>query len=47
MARREGLIILSFLMILFASQDVLSQKPGIESLLPKIAPSGWILKDPA
>jgi hypothetical protein len=45
-ARRKGLIILSFLMILFASQDVLSQKPGIESRLPKIAPSGWILKDP-
>ena len=44
--RREGLIILSFFMVLFASQDVLSEKTPIESLLPQIAPSGWTLKDP-
>ncbi len=39
--RREGLIILCFLMVLFASQDVLSEKTPIESLVPKVAPSGW------
>jgi hypothetical protein len=44
--RREGLILLSFLMALFASQDVLSETPGLESLLPKVAPSGWTFKDP-
>ena len=44
--RREGLIILCFLMVLFTSQDALSKKTPVESLAPKVAPSGWTLKDP-
>ena len=46
MMRREGLIILCFLMVLFTSQDALSKKTPVESLAPKVAPSGWTLKDP-
>ena len=45
MTRREGLIILSFLVVLFASQDVFSGTTPIESLVPKVAPDGWALRD--
>ena len=45
MTRREALIILSFLVVLFASPNVLSGTTPIESLVPKIAPDGWALRD--
>ena len=45
MIRREGLIILSFLVVLFACQDVFSGKTPIESLVLKVAPDGWTLRD--
>jgi len=45
MKRREVLIILSFLVVLFAFQDVFSGETSIESLVPKIAPDGWALRD--
>ncbi len=45
MTRHEGLIVLSFLAVLFASQDVLSGTTPIESLVPKVAPDGWALRD--
>jgi len=45
MTTREGLIILSFLVILFAPQDVFSGTTPIESLVPKVAPDGWALRD--
>ena len=45
MTRREGLIILSFLAVLFASQNVFSGNTPIESLVLKVAPDGWALKD--
>ncbi len=36
--------ILFFFVVLFASQDVFSATP-IESLVPKTAPDGWVLRD--
>lgn len=45
MMRREALIIFSFLAVMMASQDVLSETTPIESLLPKTAPEGFALKD--
>lgn len=45
MMRREGLIIVSFLVVLFASQDVFSGKTPIELLVLKVAPDGWALID--
>jgi Family of unknown function (DUF6599) len=45
MTRREGLIVLFFVVVLFASQDVFSGTTPIESLVPKVAPDGWALKD--
>ena len=45
MTRSEALIILSFLVVLFASQNVFSGTTPIESLVPKIAPNGWALRD--
>jgi hypothetical protein len=45
MTTREGLIILSFLVILFAPQYVFSGTTPIESLVPKVAPDGWALRD--
>ncbi len=45
MTRRDGLIILSFLVGLFASQGVFSGTTPIEALVPKVAPDGWALRD--
>jgi len=45
MTRRKGLIVLSFLAVLFASQNVFSGTTPIESLVPKVAPDGWALRD--
>jgi hypothetical protein len=45
MTRHEGLIVLSFLAVLFASQNVFSGTTPIESLVPKVAPDGWALRD--
>lgn len=45
MTRRKGLIILSCLAALFASQEVFSGTSPIESLVPKVAPDGWALND--
>ncbi|AFM24582.1 DUF6599 family protein [Desulfomonile tiedjei] len=45
MIRREALIIISFLGILFAFQDLRAGTMPIESLIPKTAPEGWILRD--
>jgi hypothetical protein len=45
MMRREALIILSFLAVLFSSQNVFSGTAPIESLVPKVAPDGWALRD--
>ena len=41
MIRREGLIILSFLVVLFACQDVFSGKTPIESLVSE-SRSRWM-----
>jgi hypothetical protein len=45
MSRHVGLVILFFLVVLFASQDVLAGATPIESLVPKTAPNGWALRD--
>jgi hypothetical protein len=45
MTRREALTIVSFLAVLFASQDALSGTTPLESLVPKVAPDGWALRD--
>ncbi len=45
MTRREGLIILSFLVVLFASPNVFSGTTPIESLVPKVPPDGWAVRD--
>jgi|SRR5271157_4872494 len=45
MTRRKGLIVLSFLAVLFASQNVFSGTTPIESLVPRVAPDGWALRD--
>lgn len=45
MTRREALIIISLLGILFAFHDLPAGTIPIESLVPKTAPEGWILRD--
>jgi hypothetical protein len=45
MMRREALIILAFLVVLFVSQDVFSGTIPIESLVPKALADGWALRD--
>ncbi len=45
MTRREAMIILSLLAVLFASQKVFSATTQLESLVPKTAPDGWTLRD--
>lgn len=44
MNRRETLIILSFLVVLFAPLEVLCGTTPVESLVPKTAPDGWALR---
>jgi hypothetical protein len=45
MSRHVGLVILFFLVVLFASQDVFPAATPIESLVPKTAQDGWALRD--
>jgi hypothetical protein len=45
MTRREALIIVSFLVVLFSTQDAFSGVTPIESLVPKAASDGWALRD--
>jgi len=45
MIRRVDFIVLSFLVVLLASQNVSAGTTPIESLIPKIAPEGWALRD--
>jgi hypothetical protein len=45
MTKRQALIIVSFLAVLFAPQDVLSGMPSLESLVPKSVPEGWALRE--
>ena len=45
MARRKRMIILTFLVVIFAYPNVFSGTTPIESLVPKVAPDGWALRD--
>jgi hypothetical protein len=45
MTRRQALFIISFLGVLFVSQNLWSGTAPIESLVPKTAPEDWILRD--
>ncbi|MCL5125012.1 MAG: hypothetical protein M1511_11040 [Deltaproteobacteria bacterium] len=45
MIRYGALLVFCFLMVIFASQSVLSQGASIESLVLKVGPDGWTMKD--
>ena len=45
MIRRVDFVVLSFLVVLLACQNASAGTTPIESLIPKIAPEGWALRD--
>jgi hypothetical protein len=45
MMTRQILMVISFLSVLLASHDVLSQVPSLEMLLPKNVPDEWVVRE--